>query len=224
MARLRIVWRGRRVFLFPLGRFRSSTGKCTQKNVCTRSWHNDFSYENSSELHITVRKTWYERGIWSSGAPSSAESSAVLVTMAKIACVHSHLYDDFQRLSASLDDCSAESSAVLVTMAKTACACPHLYVDFQLLSASLWNVMSAASVWQCFRSFCACCSALLSFRRKRGESTSSKEALFCLWLAQTAIGLTRVSPAFAGTTLSGQWIIGGWSSFTVFPPLARPLP
>jgi len=30
----------------------------------------------------------------------SAESSAALLTMAKIACVHPHLYDDFQRLSA----------------------------------------------------------------------------------------------------------------------------
>jgi len=35
----------------------------------------------------------------------SAESSAVLVTMAKTACARPHLYDDCQRLSASLDDC-----------------------------------------------------------------------------------------------------------------------
>jgi len=44
MARLRRVWRGRRFYPFPLERFRSSTGKCTQENVCTSFWHNDFSY------------------------------------------------------------------------------------------------------------------------------------------------------------------------------------
>ena len=37
MARLRRVLRGRRFFPFPLGRFRSSTGKCTQENVCPSS-------------------------------------------------------------------------------------------------------------------------------------------------------------------------------------------
>jgi len=34
--------------------------------------------------------------------PCSAESSAVLVNMAKTACACPHLYVDFQRLSASL--------------------------------------------------------------------------------------------------------------------------
>ena len=58
MARLRRVSRGRQFFPFSLGRFRSPTGKCTQENVCTSSRHNDFSYENSSESHITVRKTY----------------------------------------------------------------------------------------------------------------------------------------------------------------------
>jgi len=38
-------------------------------------------------------------------AKISVESSAVLVTMAKIACACPHLYDDLQRLRASLGAC-----------------------------------------------------------------------------------------------------------------------
>jgi len=38
-------------------------------------------------------------------AKISAESSAVLVTMGKIACACPHLYDDLQRLRASLNAC-----------------------------------------------------------------------------------------------------------------------
>jgi len=36
---------------------------------------------------------------------------------------------------------------------------------------------------------------------KSGESLPNKEALFCVLSAQTAIGLTGVSPAFDGTTI-----------------------
>jgi len=36
---------------------------------------------------------------------------------------------------------------------------------------------------------------------KSGESRPNKEDLFCVWLAQTSIGLTGASPAFGATTI-----------------------
>jgi len=39
---------------------------------------------------------------------------------------------------------------------------------------------------------------------RSGESRPNQEALFCVWLAQTSIGLTGASPAFGATTIVGS--------------------